>query len=170
MVMLGVSIAKQFTPLLSRLPIIKGLIMRKCGGRSENVNRSSHVFMNQTDQLEISGIGENDSEGLSSYHRGSSNAGRTVERRRVARKPGTSISTKWAWLAGCQKGHGMDIVRVELPGDAVAGVNPDFIGKKRQSLMSFVVSLAPDGGVPLGGLHHLRNEKGSKQEYPAVNC
>ena len=64
----------------------------------------------------------------------------------------------------------MDIVRVELPGDAVAGVNPDFVGKKRQSLVSFIVSLASDGGVPLGGLHHLRDEQSSKQEDPAANC
>ena len=64
----------------------------------------------------------------------------------------------------------MDIVRVELPRDAVACVNPDFIGKKRQSLVSFIVSLASDGSVPLGGLHHRRNEQDSKQQHPAENC
>ena len=65
----------------------------------------------------------------------------------------------------------MDIVRVELPRDAVAGVNPDFIGKKRQSLVSFIVSLASDGSVPLGALHQReeRSEAARKQD-PAENC
>ena len=67
----------------------------------------------------------------------------------------------------------MDIVRVELPRDTVACVNPDFIGKKRQSLVSFIVSLASDGSVPLGarlGLHDRRKEQDSKQQHPAENC
>ena len=43
----------------------------------------------------------------------------------------------------------MDLVRVERPRDAVARVNPDFIGKKRQSLESFVVTLRSHGSIPL---------------------
>src|SRR2546426_6876369 len=160
MVMLVVAILEQISSLISRLSVIEGLIMRKWRGRSENVNRSGHIFMDQARQLEISGSWENDREGLPRYHRGGGDACRTVERGRVGREPGTPVSKKWARLVGYQKGQSMDIVRVKVPCDAVTCVNPDFIGKKRQSLVSFIVSLASDGSVPLGGLHHLRNKQG----------
>src|SRR5256885_2514869 len=100
MVMLVVAIPQQVASLISRLSVIEGLIMGEWLGRSENVNRSGHIFMDQAGQLEISGIWENDGERLSLYHRGSGYAGRTIERGRVGRKSGTAISKKWAWLAG----------------------------------------------------------------------
>ena len=101
MVMLVVAIPQQVASLISRLSVIEGLIMGEWRGRSENVNRSGHIFMDQAGQLKISGNWENDGEGLPLYHWGGGYACRTIERRRIGRKPGTSISKKWAWLAGC---------------------------------------------------------------------
>src|SRR5580765_7173914 len=101
MVMLVVAILEQVSPLLNRLLVIEGLIMRKWLRRSENVNCSIHIFMDQAKQLEISGGWENDGEGLPLYHRGSRYAGRTIEGGWIARKSGTALRKKWPWLTGC---------------------------------------------------------------------
>jgi len=61
----------------------------------------------------------------------------------------------------------MDFVRVELPSDAVARVNPDFIRKKRQSLTSFVVSLSSHGSLPL---RPAPPEEQSKQQATTSNA
>jgi len=62
----------------------------------------------------------------------------------------------------------MDLVRLERPRDTVTGVNPDFIGKERQSLKSFVVTLGAHARGPLrlrvGGA---KSEGGSKGEGEA---
>jgi len=96
-----VAIPEQIYPLISRLTVIEGLIMRKGRGGNENVNGSGHIFMDQADQLEISSIGENDGEHISRHERGSGYAGRAIERGRVCRKAGTPISEEGAWLIGC---------------------------------------------------------------------
>jgi hypothetical protein len=51
-------------------------------------------------------------------------------------------------LGDCQEGHGICVVRVELPGSAVVRVNPDFIRKKHQSLASLVAALSSYDSVP----------------------
>src|SRR5579863_6165928 len=43
----------------------------------------------------------------------------------------------------------MDVSTVERPGDAVASVNPDFVGKKRDCLPGHILTLTADGGVPV---------------------
>ena len=43
----------------------------------------------------------------------------------------------------------MNLVRVERPRDAVARVNPDFIGKKRKGLVALAATLSSNGGMPL---------------------
>src|ERR1700730_13260736 len=43
----------------------------------------------------------------------------------------------------------MDFVGVKLPSDAIARVNPDFIGKKGQGLVALVLALRSHGGVAL---------------------
>ena len=95
------SIGKQLFTLTRRLLVIERLSMRQRLGRTENVNRSVHILMDQARQLEISGIWENDGEGLPRYHRGRGYACRTIECGRVGRKPGTPISEKGARLIGC---------------------------------------------------------------------
>jgi hypothetical protein len=58
-VRVAVAIGKQFVSLISRLMVIESLIVRKCFGKIENMNHCSHIFMDQADQLEISGNREN---------------------------------------------------------------------------------------------------------------
>ena len=64
-VRVAVAIRKQFVSLISRLMVIESLIVRKCFGKIENMNHCSHIFMDQADELEISGSRENYGESLS---------------------------------------------------------------------------------------------------------
>ena len=159
-------IRKQLAALTRRLLVIERLIVRQRLGKIENMNRGRHIFMDQADELEIPGNRENDGKGLSLHHWWSGHAGRTIVGGWIGRKARTSHIERWARLVGFEKGQGMDIVRVERPLDAVARVNPDFIGKKRQSLDSLVVTLRCHSSVPLR-LHHLRKDQDGKQQYPA---
>src|SRR5204863_2900278 len=61
------------------------------------------------------------------------------------------------------------LVRLECPGDAVSGVNPDFIGQKSQSLNSFFVGLGADSRGPLR-LHHSWKDQKSEEQGPAEAC
>lgn len=62
----------------------------------------------------------------------------------------------------------MNLIRVESPCNAVARVNPNFIGKEGQRLVSFLVTLGSHGRVPLllrvGGA---KREDGTKSEDQA---
>src|SRR2546422_348218 len=77
------------TSLISRPRVIEGLIMRQSLGRTENVNRSRHISMNQARQLEIARNREIYGEGASLYQRWSGHACRAIERSGVGREPGT---------------------------------------------------------------------------------
>ncbi len=62
----------------------------------------------------------------------------------------------------------MNVVRVERPCNAVARVNPDFIGKKRQRLVCFPVGLGSHGSVPLRlRVSGAKREDGSKSDGEA---
>ena len=72
--------------------------MRQWLGKTEDMNDSGHIWMDQANELEISGDGENHGEGASLYERGSGHAGRAIERRRIGRKSGTPDKERWAVL------------------------------------------------------------------------
>jgi hypothetical protein len=42
----------------------------------------------------------------------------------------------------------VNFVALECPGDAITGVNPNFIRQKRESLLCHIVALTADSGVP----------------------
>jgi hypothetical protein len=60
----------------------------------------------------------------------------------------------------------VDLVNVECPCDAVAGVNPDFVRKKRQGLISHGIPLSSYSCLPLGQ-YDLWKDQESKREHPA---
>jgi hypothetical protein len=133
--------------------------------------------MHQASQLEIAGVGEYDLESLSLREGRSGHARRTsegnaagCEHRRDSRRECRAAGCKRsAILPGYEKRYSVDFVRVDGPGDVVARVNPDFIGKEGERLASLIVTLCADGGVPLG-LRYGRVDQDRKGQSPAQNC
>src|SRR5581483_11077516 len=63
-----------------------------------------------------------------------------------------SRAADWEWwkdLADHQQRQSMDLIRVERPGDAVARMDPHFIGKKGQRLPTHVGGLGAHLGMPI---------------------
>src|ERR1700730_13914921 len=60
----------------------------------------------------------------------------------------------------------MDLVDIRRPGDAIARVNPYFVWKKSQGLMSQGLVLGSHSRVPLGP-RYLRKDQESKHQHPA---
>src|SRR5262249_22607461 len=58
-------------------------------------------------------------------------------------------------LTGFEEGHRMNLVSRKRPRDAVACVNPELIGQKRQRLNALVSALGARDRLPDGGVHHL---------------
>jgi hypothetical protein len=58
----------------------------------------------------------------------------------------------------------MDLVGIESPSDASTCVNPEFVGKKSQSLTSQGFTLGSHSSAPLG-LGYLWKNQDSKDEY-----
>ena len=120
------AIGKQFASLTRGLLVIISLSVRQWFARWKDVNPSVHVDMDQTGQFEIPGYWEDDGKGLPLKHFGCGNAGRAIEDCRVSRKtraPDMKIGTD---LGLGEKRHGMALVHIERPGDAVSGVDPRF--------------------------------------------
>jgi hypothetical protein len=64
----------------------------------------------------------------------------------------------------------VNFVALECPSDAIAGVNPNFIRKKRESLLCHIVALAADSGVPgLLGLDGPRDTEKHQHEQHEEN-
>jgi len=121
------AIGKQFVALTRRLLVIKRLSVGQRLARREDVNPSIHIYVDQTGQLEIPGHREDDGKGLPRQHLGRGDASRTIEDGRVTRKARAPHRGIRAHLGGPEKSHGVRHLRLECPGDAVSGVNPDFI-------------------------------------------
>src|SRR5438874_5747539 len=98
----------------------------------EDMNRSLHVIMNQTNELEITRSGETNRESLSFDEGRAGYAGRAIEAGGTRRKARASDKEIGALLVGLEKGDSVNVTGVECPGDAVTGMDPDFIGKKCQ--------------------------------------
>ena len=160
------AIGKQFVALTRRLLVIKRLSVGQRLARREDVNPSIHIYVDQTGQLEIPGHREDDGKGLPRQHLGRGDASRTIEDGRVTRKARAPHRGIRAHLGGPEKSHGVRHLRLECPGDAVSGVNPDFIGQKSQSLNSFFVGLGADSRGPLR-LHHLWKDQKGEEQGPA---
>jgi hypothetical protein len=126
---------------------------------------AGHVCMNQTDKLEVTGGGKSDGKTLSLYNRRSANAGGAIEAAGSAScKPWATHLKSQPYLARPLKGHGMDLVGIECPGDAITRVNPEFVGKKSQGLTPQGFTLGPHSSVPLG-LCYLWKGQDGKCEY-----
>src|SRR5437867_8169319 len=162
------AMGKQFVGVARRLLVIERLSVGQRVARREDVNPSIHIYMDQTGQLEIPGHRKDDSKGLPRHHGSRGNASRTIEDGWVTRKARAPHIEIRAHLAGPEKSHGVRLVRLECPGDAVSWVNPNLIGQKSQSLNSFFVRLGADSRGPLR-LHHLwkdqkREEQGAAED------
>src|SRR3954471_19202 len=120
--------------LLGRLIIIKVLLMRKRLCEIENMHYASHVCMDQTDEFEVTGSGKSDGKALPLGQSGRADASGAIEAAETAsRKPRTTHLKSQPCLARLLKGHRMDLVGIECPGDAVTCVNPEFVwGKKKK--------------------------------------
>src|SRR6266480_3684709 len=154
------AMGKQFVGATRRLLVIEGLSVGQRVARREDMNPSIHIYMDQTGQLEIPDHREDDGKGLPRHHRGRGDASRTIEDGWVTRKtraPHIEIRTH---LGGPEKSHGVRLIRLECPGDAVSRVNPDLIGQKSQSLNSLFVGLGPDSRGPLRLYHLWKDQKG----------
>ena len=104
------------------------------------MNHSGHVYVNQAHKLEVAGSRESYRKGGLSFHqRTSAHARGAIEAGSGRRTTDLERRTYLNCWARFEKGHRMDLVGVKLPGDAVARVNPDFIGKKGQRLVSQVL-------------------------------
>src|SRR5436305_14775813 len=143
------ALGKQFVAATRRLLVIERLSVRQRLAYREDVNPPIHICMDQTGQLEIPGHRENDGKGLPRHHRGRGNASRTIEDSWVTRKARAPQIEIRAHLAGREKSHGVHLVSLECPGDAVSGVNPDLVRQKSQSLNSLVVGLGADSSGTL---------------------
>ncbi len=66
-----------------------------------------------------------------------------------------------------RKSQSVNFVALECPGDAITGVNPNFIRKKRESLLCHIVTLTADSGVPglLGLDVSLDTEKHQNEQH-----
>ena len=160
------AMGKQFIGVTRRLLVIERLSVGQRVARREDMNPSIHIYMDQTGQLEIPGHREDDGKGLPRQHLGRGDASRTIEDGRVTRKARAPHRGIRAHLGGPEKSHGVRHLRLECPGDAVSGVNPDFIGQKSQSLNSFFVGLGADSRGPLR-LHHLWKDQKGEEQGPA---
>jgi len=160
-------------PLRGGLVVIEVLVMRESLCRTQNVNGSGHRIVNQAFQLVVTGFWKRQSEGLSLHHRRGAHASGAVEggatgRKSRASRPG-SLERR-VYLSKREKSQSVNFVALECPGDAVAGVNPNFIGKKRESLLPHVIALAADGCVPgLLGLNGSRDTEKRQYEQPQEN-
>src|SRR5436305_14699654 len=129
------------------------------------MHHASHICMNQTDKLEVAGNGKSDGETLPFCKGRSADAGSAIEAAGSAScKPGTTHLKSQPYLGELLKSHGMDLVGIGSPGDVVTCVNPEFVGKKSQSLMSQGLTLGAHGGLPLG-LCHLWETQQSQDEH-----
>src|SRR5689334_9084338 len=111
--------------------------------------------MNQADELEVAGRREMHRIRLPVHQFGRGHARGAVEARAVGGGPWTAPSSAWASrsdLLGSgvlfQEGHRVDLGRGKCPGDAVAGVNPNFIDEKGERLPSHVAALGTGSRLP----------------------
>jgi hypothetical protein len=131
----------------------------------KNMHNASHVCVDQTDKFEVTGTGKSDSKALSLYNRRSADAGGAIEAAGSAsRKAWATRLKSQPYLARPLKGHGMDLVGIECPGDVIARVNPELVGKKSQGLTPQRFTLASNSGAPLG-LCYLWKDQDDECEY-----
>src|SRR5713101_5780508 len=121
--------------------------------------------MNQANQLEIAGSGESYGVGVRADHAAAVHARGAVEDGSIGRSSWTPHQARRAYLSRFQKGHSMDLVDIRRPGDAITRVNPDFVWKKSQGLMSQGFTLGSHSSVPLGPCYLWKDQE-SKHEHP----
>ena len=129
------------------------------------MHHASHICMNQTDKLEVAGAGKSDGEALPFCKGRSADAGGAIEAAgSVSCKARTPHLKSQPCLARLLKRHGMDLVGIGGPGDAIARVNPEFVGKKSLGLMSQRFTLGSHRSLPLG-LCYLWETQQSQHEH-----
>lgn len=135
------------------------------------MNHSGHIFMHQTCQFEIAGIGECDGVCVGTGEWSGGYARRVIETGTAWRNSRTSYREWWAYLRRSEKSYSMDFVSSKTPGDAVTGVDPDFIGKKGQRLSSLIVALCSYSGLPRFSVDHwLDHESGQDKNAAEKDC
>ena len=132
------------------------------------MNHSSHIFMHQAYQLEISSAWERDRVCVGAGEWRGGYAHRVIKAGTAGRNSRTSHLEGRAWLCRSEESHSMDFISVKGPCDAVTSVDPNFIGKKGQRLPSFVMALCSYRGLPcfgmaLGWKHHNGQEEGAAE-------
>jgi hypothetical protein len=160
------SVPEQFPSLICRLFVVEVLIVGQglCG--IEHVHHTAHVCVDQANEFEIANVRKADREELPFYLRAAVHARRTIEIRVVGGCAGTSHRERRPCLSGNQECDCMCLVGFNLPRDAIAGVNPNFIGKKTECLLPLIVTLRTHCGLPLS-VAHLRKNKDDEQQQPA---
>src|SRR5437660_208689 len=161
-----VMVGKQVTLLNGSLGVEEVLIVGKRQRGVQNVNAPGHVHVDQADHPIVTRLREchrvdrsGSRDATAVYARG------TVEVIRCSAWATDHDSrTHLPWR---EKSHAMTFRCRENPSDAVSGVNPDFVGQKRQRLHSFVCALRSDSRLPGLGVNCLRkNDRGTEQHQP----
>src|SRR5579864_6167874 len=143
-----VVVLEQIALFVCRFLVVEGLIMWQSGCGIKHVNDAVHCVVHKALHLEIACTRESycESCALDRWWRG--HTGRAIEacgaiEKWRPRRDGATHSERWKGLSNHQKRYGVNFVRVEGPGNAVAGMNPNFVRKKSQRLPAHIRGLAP---------------------------
>src|SRR5215470_8951199 len=128
------------------------------------MDRSGHVVMHQADEFEVAGLWKRDGIRLPIHKvvvpRG--HARGAIEAGAIGRGPWTAPSSnpgaRGTDLTGFEEGHRMNLVSRKGPRDAVARVNPELIGQKRQRLDALVSALSAHDRLPDASVNHLGSD------------
>src|SRR6266516_6106803 len=108
-----------------------------------------HIFVHQTDQFEVPDRRKAHRKRLSADEGGTGYASRSIKGSAAGRKS-RAADGKWqTHLSFSQKCDGVNVIGIEGPCNAVAGMNPDFVWQKRERLPSFILALSAYSSLPL---------------------